>query len=69
MNIGAVFDSAVSSLQDHTNKPKCEVVRMLLEYVARTLEDDFYAKRAIPALHHSISRATLSCNLQFCHVR
>lgn len=63
------MDSAVSFLQDHTNKRKCEVVRMLLEYVVRTLEDDFHTKRALPSSHHSISRATLSCNRQFYHVR
>lgn len=42
---------------------------MLLEYVVRTLEDDFHTKRAISALHHSISWAMLSCDRQFHHVK
>lgn len=58
-----------SLLQEQPNKLKCEVVHMLLEYVVRTLEDDFHAKRAVSALHNSISRATLSCDRQFHHVR
>lgn len=62
-------DSVVSLLQEHSNKRKCGVVCMLLEYVVRTLEDDFHAKRAFSVLQHSISRATLSCDRQFHHVR
>lgn len=42
---------------------------MLLEYVLRTLEDDFHAKRAASDLRHSMCRATLSCDQQFPHVR
>lgn len=59
----------VSLLQEQPNKRKCEVVRVLLEYVVRTLEDDFHAKRAISAFSYSISGAMLSCNQQFHHVR
>uniref|UniRef100_A0A3Q3W644 Uncharacterized protein n=1 Tax=Mola mola TaxID=94237 RepID=A0A3Q3W644_MOLML len=39
-----------------------QVVRMLLEYVVQTLEDDFQAKRSISALHLSIAKETLSCD-------
>uniref|UniRef100_G3Q1U0 Uncharacterized protein n=1 Tax=Gasterosteus aculeatus TaxID=69293 RepID=G3Q1U0_GASAC len=45
------------------------VVRMLLDYVVQTLEDDFLAKRSINALHDSIAKATLSCDEQFPRVR
>uniref|UniRef100_A0A8C3G4N0 Si:ch211-199b20.3 n=1 Tax=Cyclopterus lumpus TaxID=8103 RepID=A0A8C3G4N0_CYCLU len=47
----------------------CKVVRMLLDYIVQTLEDDFEAKRSISALHHSIAKATLSCDQQFPRVR
>ncbi|XP_031713654.1 uncharacterized protein simc1 [Anarrhichthys ocellatus] len=47
----------------------CAVVRMLLDYIVQTLEDDLQAKRSISALHHSIAKATLSCDLQFPRVR
>ncbi|XP_054453046.1 SUMO-interacting motif-containing protein 1 isoform X2 [Anoplopoma fimbria] len=47
----------------------CEVVRMLLDYIVQTLEDDFQAKHSISALHHSITKATLSCDQQFPRVR
>lgn len=50
-------------------KNSCEVVRMLLDYVVQTLEDDFLAKRSINALHDSIAKATLSCDEQFPRVR
>ncbi|XP_069387633.1 SUMO-interacting motif-containing protein 1 isoform X1 [Paralichthys olivaceus] len=55
--------------QDYTIKHQCEVVRMFLEYVVQTLEDDFQAKRSVSALHHSITKATLSCDHQFPRVR
>ncbi|XP_032384639.1 uncharacterized protein simc1 isoform X2 [Etheostoma spectabile] len=55
--------------QDPTKRHRCEVVRMLLDYVVQTLEDDFQAKRSISTLHHSIAKATLSCDQQFPHVR
>uniref|UniRef100_A0A3Q0SM53 Uncharacterized protein n=1 Tax=Amphilophus citrinellus TaxID=61819 RepID=A0A3Q0SM53_AMPCI len=47
----------------------CDVVRMLLEYVVQTLEDDFRAKRSTSSLHHSIAKAVLSCDQQFPRVR
>ncbi|XP_044061381.1 uncharacterized protein simc1 isoform X2 [Siniperca chuatsi] len=61
--------TSVIANQDHTKRHRCEVVRMLLEYVVQTLEDDFQAKRSISALHHSIAKATLSCDQQFPRVR
>lgn len=48
---------------------RCEIVRMLLEYVVQTLEDDFQAKRSIQDLHHSIAKATLSCDQHFPQVK
>uniref|UniRef100_A0A3P8TL44 SUMO interacting motifs containing 1 n=1 Tax=Amphiprion percula TaxID=161767 RepID=A0A3P8TL44_AMPPE len=57
--------TSVMSSQRH----QCEVVRMLLEYIVQTLEDDFQAKSCTSALHHSIAKATLSCDQQFPRVR
>ncbi|KAM3612974.1 uncharacterized protein V6R79_018111 [Siganus canaliculatus] len=48
---------------------RCEVVRMLLEYVVQTLEDDFQAKYSTLTLHHSIAKTILSCDQQFPRVR
>ncbi|XP_074531001.1 uncharacterized protein simc1 [Halichoeres trimaculatus] len=56
-------------LQDLTKKHQTKVVRMLLEYVVQTLEDDFQAKRSSSTIHHSIASATLSCDKQFHRVR
>ncbi|KAK2849222.1 hypothetical protein Q5P01_009056 [Channa striata] len=61
--------TSVMSNQDHGNKLRSEIVRMLLEYVVQTLEDDFQAKRPISALQNSIAKATLSCDQQFNQVR
>lgn len=55
--------------QEHPNKRRCEVVGMFMEYVARTLEDNFHANDAFSPLRHSIAMATLSCDQQFHHVR
>uniref|UniRef100_UPI0037E86989 uncharacterized protein simc1 isoform X2 n=1 Tax=Semicossyphus pulcher TaxID=241346 RepID=UPI0037E86989 len=55
--------------QDQTKRHRIEVVRMLLEYVVQTLEDDFKAKCSSSDLHLSIAKATLSCDQQFSHVR
>ncbi|XP_056239620.1 uncharacterized protein simc1 isoform X1 [Seriola aureovittata] len=61
--------TSVVANQDSTNRRRCEIVRMLLEYVVQTLEDDFQAKRSTSALHHSIAKATLSCDQHFPQVR
>ncbi|XP_028445807.1 uncharacterized protein simc1 isoform X1 [Perca flavescens] len=61
--------TSVTFNQDDTKRHRCEVVRMLLDYVVQTLEDDFQANRSISTLHHSIAKATLSCDQQFPHVR
>ncbi|XP_059201554.1 uncharacterized protein simc1 isoform X2 [Centropristis striata] len=58
----------LTSVTDN-QKHRCEVVRMFLDYVVQTLEDDFQANRSISALHQSIAKATLSCDQQFPHVR
>ncbi|XP_026213642.1 SUMO-interacting motif-containing protein 1 isoform X2 [Anabas testudineus] len=55
--------------QEHAKKHRNEVVRMLLEYVVQTLEDDFQAKRSISALPQSIAKAALSCDQKFHQVR
>ncbi|XP_034454427.1 SUMO-interacting motif-containing protein 1 isoform X1 [Hippoglossus hippoglossus] len=60
--------TSVMANQDCTSK-QCEVVRMFLEYVVQTLEDDLQAKRSVSALHRTITKATLSCDQQFPHVR
>ncbi|CAK6956534.1 uncharacterized protein LOC128362953 [Scomber scombrus] len=61
--------TTVMANQENTNRLRWEVVRMLLEYIVQTLEDDFQAKRSISSLHHSIAKATLSCDQQFPRVR
>ncbi|XP_069576102.1 uncharacterized protein simc1 isoform X1 [Brachyistius frenatus] len=61
--------ASVMDNQDHTKRHRCDVVRMFLEYVVQSLEDDFHAKRSTSTLHHSIAKATLSCDLQFPRVR
>ncbi|XP_063733045.1 SUMO-interacting motif-containing protein 1 [Eleginops maclovinus] len=61
--------TSVMANQDHIQRHLSEVVRMFLDYVVQTLEDDFQAKCSISALHHSIAKATLSCDEQFPHVR
>ncbi|XP_037531564.1 uncharacterized protein simc1 [Nematolebias whitei] len=60
--------TSVMSNQDCTKQRRCEVVRMFLEYVVQTLEDDFKAKCS-SSVHHSIAKATLSCDRQFPRVR
>ncbi|XP_077433492.1 uncharacterized protein simc1 isoform X2 [Vanacampus margaritifer] len=61
--------TAVMSAQDEKTKHRPEVVRMLLEYIVQTLEDDFCYKKSTSELHHSIARATLSCNQRFPQVQ
>ncbi|CAG5991261.1 unnamed protein product [Menidia menidia] len=61
--------TSVLSDQDSTKKPRCEIVRMFLEYTVQTLEDDFWAKCSSSGPHHSIAKAMLSCDQQFTRVR
>ncbi|KAM9356745.1 SUMO-interacting motif-containing protein 1 [Symphorus nematophorus] len=61
--------TSVMASQDQAKRHRCEVVRMLLEYVVQTLEDDFQAKSSTSALHHSIAKTMLSCDQQFPRVR
>ncbi|XP_010771079.1 uncharacterized protein simc1 [Notothenia coriiceps] len=61
--------TSVMANQDCIQRHRREVVRMLLDYVVQTLEDDFGAKRSLSALHHSIAKTTLSCDEQFPRVR
>ncbi|CAL8308428.1 unnamed protein product [Arctogadus glacialis] len=61
--------TTLDNQEDPTKRHFCEVVRMLLEYVLRTMEDDFRAKLSSAALNESIARAFLSCTSQFTKVR
>ncbi|KAL3044925.1 hypothetical protein OYC64_013238 [Pagothenia borchgrevinki] len=61
--------TSVMANQDCIQRHRSEVVRMLLDYVVQTLEDDFQAKQSISTLHHSIAKTTLSCDEQFPRVR
>ncbi|KAM3867109.1 SUMO-interacting motif-containing protein 1 [Diretmus argenteus] len=61
--------SSVMDNEDHTKRHRCQTVRIFLEYVMQTLEDDFQTKVSHSALHHSIAKANLSCDLQFPKVR
>ncbi|XP_034546215.1 SUMO-interacting motif-containing protein 1 isoform X2 [Notolabrus celidotus] len=61
--------STLMANQDLTKKHRTEVVRMLLEYVVQTLEDDFQVKYSSSTLHLSIAKVTLSCDQKFPYVR
>ncbi|XP_029368638.1 uncharacterized protein simc1 [Echeneis naucrates] len=61
--------TSVMANEDCTKRYRCEVVRMLLEYVVQTLEDNFQAKRSTSNIHHSIAKTVLSCDRQFPRVR
>ncbi|XP_073343653.1 uncharacterized protein simc1 isoform X2 [Pagrus major] len=61
--------TSVMANQDHTKGQRCQVVRMLMEYVVQTLEDDFQAKRSTSSLRHSVAKKILSCDQQFPRVR
>ncbi|CAN9514933.1 unnamed protein product [Ophioblennius macclurei] len=61
--------TSVMSNQESTDRHRSEIVRMLLEYIIETLEDDFHAKRCTSTLQHSIAKATVSCDRQISRVR
>ncbi|XP_061542323.1 SUMO-interacting motif-containing protein 1 isoform X2 [Phycodurus eques] len=61
--------TSVMSSQDKKKNHQPEVVRMLLEYIVQTLEDDFSYRKSTSELHHSIAKATLSCNQLFPQVQ
>ncbi|KAM9375365.1 LOW QUALITY PROTEIN: uncharacterized protein simc1 [Pholidichthys leucotaenia] len=61
--------TSVMANQEHRKMHRCEVVRMFLEYVVQTLEDDFWAKHSSSVLHLSVAKAVLSCDQQFPRVR
>ncbi|XP_061691299.1 SUMO-interacting motif-containing protein 1 [Syngnathoides biaculeatus] len=60
--------TSVMSSQDKEKNHRPEVVRMLLEYIVQTLEDDFSYNKS-RSIHHSIAKATLSCNQLFPQVQ
>lgn len=64
-----LLTSTMDDQEDPAKRHRCEVVRMLLEYVVRTMEEDFTAKLSPAALKQSIARGVLSCNCQFTKVR
>ncbi|KAM6953292.1 SUMO-interacting motif-containing protein 1 [Aplochiton taeniatus] len=61
--------SAVMFEQKCARKHRCEVVRLLWEYVLQTLEDDFRVKLSMSTLKHSIAKDTLSCEMHYSQVR
>ncbi|XP_054647914.1 SUMO-interacting motif-containing protein 1 isoform X2 [Dunckerocampus dactyliophorus] len=61
--------TSVMSNQDDKKRHRPEVVRMLLDYIVQTLEDDFSYRKSTSELHLSIAKATLSCNRHFPHVK
>ncbi|XP_058505307.1 SUMO-interacting motif-containing protein 1 isoform X1 [Solea solea] len=61
--------TTVMANQDSTKRRRWEVVRMFLDYVVQTLEDDFHAKLSMSALPQSITKCVLSCDQQFPQVR
>uniref|UniRef100_A0A4W5L4V6 Uncharacterized protein n=2 Tax=Hucho hucho TaxID=62062 RepID=A0A4W5L4V6_9TELE len=64
-----LLTSVMAAEQSHGKRLCCEVVRMLLQYVVQTMEDDFRVKLSFRDLHHSIAKATLSCDVRFTQVR
>ncbi|XP_062380736.1 SUMO-interacting motif-containing protein 1 [Sardina pilchardus] len=61
--------TAVMEQQDSSKRLRLEVRRMLLQYVLQILEDDFQQKLCMQKLHLSITKAMLSCEQRFTHVR
>ncbi|XP_061899794.1 SUMO-interacting motif-containing protein 1 isoform X2 [Entelurus aequoreus] len=61
--------TSVMSNQDDEKRHRPEVVRMFLEYVVQTLEDDFSNKKSTSEFHHSIAKTMLSCTQHFPQVR
>ncbi|XP_061786183.2 SUMO-interacting motif-containing protein 1 isoform X2 [Nerophis lumbriciformis] len=61
--------TSVMSNQDDKKRHRPEVVRMFLEYVVQTLEDDFSNKKSTSEFHHSIAKTMLSCSQHFAQVR
>ncbi|CAL8355213.1 unnamed protein product [Merluccius merluccius] len=61
--------TSVMDIQGHATRQPCEVVRMLLEYVVQTMDDDFRAKLFPDVLKQSIAGMFLSCSSQFTKVR
>lgn len=57
--------SHVMEKQEH----RPEILRMFLDYVVRTLEDDFKTKQNASARYQSLTKAMLSFDHQFCHIR
>ncbi|KAK6298295.1 hypothetical protein J4Q44_G00313500 [Coregonus suidteri] len=64
-----LLTSVMDAEQSRGRRLCCEVVRMLLQYVVQTMEDDFRVKLSFRDLHHSIAKATLSCDVRFTQVR
>ncbi|XP_055744987.1 SUMO-interacting motif-containing protein 1 isoform X1 [Salvelinus fontinalis] len=64
-----LLTSVMAAEQSRGRRLCCEVVRMLLQYVVQTMEDDFRVKLSFRDLHHSIAKATLSCDVRFTQVR
>ncbi|XP_048885182.1 SUMO-interacting motif-containing protein 1 isoform X2 [Brienomyrus brachyistius] len=55
--------------KDPSKRHQSSVVRMLLQYVLQTLEDDFHLQMSQHSLFSSIASATLSCDRRFSCVR
>ncbi|KAJ8015304.1 hypothetical protein DPEC_G00024740 [Dallia pectoralis] len=64
-----LLTSVLAEEQSEGKRLRCEVVRMLLQYVVQTMEDDFRVKLSFRDLHRSIASATISCNSRFNQVR
>ncbi|XP_076148714.1 SUMO-interacting motif-containing protein 1 [Alosa pseudoharengus] len=61
--------TAVMEQQDSSKRLRLDVRCMLLQYVLQILEDDFQQKLCMQKLHLSITKAMLSCEQRFTHVR
>uniref|UniRef100_A0A3P8VX66 SUMO interacting motifs containing 1 n=1 Tax=Cynoglossus semilaevis TaxID=244447 RepID=A0A3P8VX66_CYNSE len=64
-----LLTTVMANSQDSADRQRCSVIRMFLDYIVQTLEDDFQAKRSGSALNQSIAKSLLSCDQQFSQVR
>lgn len=61
------WETLVNVMEKQEHQP--EIVRMFLEYVVKTLEDDFRTKQSTSAIYQSLAKAMLSFDRQFSHIR
>lgn len=61
------WEMLTNVMENQEHRP--EIVRMFLEYVVQTIEDDFRTKQTTSTLVQSLAKAILSFDQQFSHIR